>query len=223
MASQIAAAGGRAETAQVDALDEQAVARLVEAVVDRAGSLDVSVNAVGIDNGEQGIPLIELSAEEYGLPIEQYTRTQFVTAKAAAWHMKAQGSGVILSLSIPLAGRPVAFGGCFGQAFAAIENLARQLAAELGPHGIRVVCLRPTGVPETAAHLGSHIRGIWGRAAERLGVPFERFLDMVADGSALQRPLTVDDIGGAATLLASDQASGITATVANVSGGAVAD
>jgi 3-oxoacyl-[acyl-carrier protein] reductase len=191
-------------------------------VATQAGSIDVSFNAVGIDNGEQGIPLVELSADDDLIPITAYARTHFVTAKAAARHMMKQGSGVILPLSQPMARMPVASTGVFGTAFAAVECLSRQLAAELGPHGIRVVCLRPGGIPETAARLGSHTRQIWGRAAERLGMTFEQLLDMVS-GGVLQRPLTVDEVANVAAFMASDRASAMTATVANISSGSVVD
>jgi 3-oxoacyl-[acyl-carrier protein] reductase len=222
VAADIAAAGGAAEPAQVDALDEEAVARHADAVAEAAGSIDVTFNAVGTDNGDQGIPLVELSAEDFGAPVAEYTRTQFVTAKAAARHMVRQGSGVILTLSGPMASAATALTGPFGIAMAAVENLSRQLAAELGPHGIRVVCLRPDGIPETASRLGSHTRQVWDRAAQRLGVSFEQLLEGVS-GGVRGHPLTVAELANAAALLASDHASALTATVANVSGGAVVD
>jgi 3-oxoacyl-[acyl-carrier protein] reductase len=223
VAEDIAAGGGTAQTAQVDALDERATAAHADTVAGQAGTIDVAFNAVGFDNGEQGIPLIELSADDYSVPIETYARTHFVTAKAVARHMIAQGSGVIMPLSVPMARMPAALSGCFGIAGAAIEALSRQLAAELGPHGVRVVCLRPDGIPETAARLGSHTRQIWGRAADRLGMPFEELLDMVGSTGALQRPLTVDEVANVAVFVGSDYASAMTGTVANITGGSIID
>jgi 3-oxoacyl-[acyl-carrier protein] reductase len=176
---------------------------------------------VGIDNGEQGVPLCDLSADDYCRPITDYTRTHFVTAKAAAHHMANQGSGVILPLSIPMAGMPEALSGPFGQAAAAIENLALQLAAELGPQGIRVVCLRPTGMPETARSLGSHLEGMWTRTADRMGVSFEELLGEIGSGTARQRPLDVQELADMAAVMASDHARGVTGTVANVTAGAI--
>ena len=52
------------------------------------------VNAVGIQNGAQGKPLVEMSADEFGAPIADYTRTNFVTARAAARQM-AGGSAAV--------------------------------------------------------------------------------------------------------------------------------
>jgi NAD(P)-dependent dehydrogenase (short-subunit alcohol dehydrogenase family) len=223
VADDIRQAGGTAATAVVDALDQDAVDTHAAAVVAETGRLDVSFNGVGDDNGEQGVALVELTADQYVRPVAEYTRTHFVTARAAARHMAAQGSGVILPLSNPMAAAPAALTGPFGQACAAVENLARQLAAELGPHGIRVVCLRPTGMPETATRLGSHTREMWTRAAQRLGMTLDEMLPLVAAGSPLGRALTVADVAEVAAFVASDRAAGMTGTVANVTGGAIAD
>lgn len=194
-----------------------------ELSAERAGSIDISFNAVGMDNGDQGIPLVELPAEDYLRPIVDYARTHFLTAKAAARHMSRQGAGVILPLSNPMARMPAALTGPFGQASAVVENLSRQLAAELGPYGVRVVCLRPDGIPETAGKLGSHVRQVWSRAAARLGTTLDQMLEMVAAGNVRKRPLAVAEVAEVAVFLASDRASGMTSTVANVSCGSVVD
>ena len=94
-----------------------------------------------------------MSLEDFSLPITTGTTTHFLTARAAARHGE-RGSGVILTLSAsaaPSASSPEpgqGLGG-FGVACAAIEALSRCLAGELGPQGIRVVCLRLEGIPET--------------------------------------------------------------------------
>ena len=63
-------AGGRAEAAQVDALDERAVDGHLQSVIDKAGRVDVSFNAVGIPNTMlQGVPLVDLDVDQFLLPI----------------------------------------------------------------------------------------------------------------------------------------------------------
>ncbi len=76
----ILAAGGVAETAQVDALDEQAVENHVGAVVKRAGSIDISFNAITPvpQPGTQGIPIAQLSVESFTAAINGYARTHFL-------------------------------------------------------------------------------------------------------------------------------------------------
>jgi 3-oxoacyl-[acyl-carrier protein] reductase len=210
---------GAASTAVVDALDEAAVT----AHLDGVGSVDVCVNAVGIQSGTQGKPLIEMTADEFGAPIADYTRANFVTARAAARRMTAAGSGVVIGLSSPMARTATALTGSFTMASAAVELLLRQLAAEVGPSGVRAVCLRLNGIPETATRLGSSTATVWRAAAERLGVSFEELLEGVGQGSPLGRPLTVREVAEVAAFVASDQASALTATVVNVTGGAVID
>src|SRR5262245_26603400 len=97
VASEIAACGGEAETAHVDALDEQAVENHMSAVANKVGAIDVSFHAIGIpQQGIQGISLAELSVESFALPITTYLRAHFLTARAAARRMVERRSGVIL-------------------------------------------------------------------------------------------------------------------------------
>lgn len=212
--------GPAAHTAVVDALDSDAVSRHLASV----GAVDVCVNAVGIQNGAQGKPLVEMSADEFGAPIADYTRTNFVTARAAALRMASGGSGgVIIGLSSPMARTATALTGSFTMASAAVELFLRQLAAEQGPTGVRAVCLRLNGIPETAISLGSSTEKTWRDAASRLGVTFEELLEGVGQGSPLQRPLTVQEVAEVAAFVASDAAGALTATVLNVTGGAIVD
>jgi 3-oxoacyl-[acyl-carrier protein] reductase len=92
VATEISAAGGKVESAEVDALDDKAVDGHADAVADRAGGIDIAVNAVGFLH-VQGTPFTELSFQDYAHPIAAYTRTQFLTAKAVARHMARKGSG----------------------------------------------------------------------------------------------------------------------------------
>jgi 3-oxoacyl-[acyl-carrier protein] reductase len=115
----------------------------------------------------QGPPLADLSLAEFAHPIDAYTRTNFLTAKAAARHMVRHRSGVILTLSTPgarLSG-PGFLG--YGVTCAAIEAFSRIPAGELGPDGVRVVCLRPHAIPEAVAT--SYVREVFPDFAERSG------------------------------------------------------
>src|ERR671911_316870 len=96
VAEDIRSAGGVAETAQVDALDEQAVNSYVDVVAEKAGSIDVSFNLISYGD-VQGTPLAEMALEDFERPIMNAVRTQFLTSRAAARHMVRQGSGVILT------------------------------------------------------------------------------------------------------------------------------
>lgn len=86
VATEIRAAGGTAEAAQVDALDEQAVEQHIGAVAKEAGRIDILFLAVGMQD-VQGTPLVDLSLDDFARPITIATRTQFLTARAVARRM----------------------------------------------------------------------------------------------------------------------------------------
>jgi 3-oxoacyl-[acyl-carrier protein] reductase len=207
VADAIRSAGGAAETAQLDALDEQAVDEHADAVAAAAGSIDISFNL--ISHGDvQGTPMAEMSVEDYTRPVVTAVTTTFLTTRAAARHMIRQGSGVILAFGG--SGDPMRdyYLGGLQVAFEAIESMRRQLAAELGSHGVRVVTLRTGGVPETIPE------GFDGR---------EAIVDGIEKLTMLGRAATLEDVGNAAAFAASDWARTLTATAVNISCGAMVD
>jgi 3-oxoacyl-[acyl-carrier protein] reductase len=221
VARDIVSAGGIAHVARVDATDEHEVARHADAIAAEAGGIDVAVNAVGITH-VQGVAINALSLEAFERPIHLYMRTLFVTAKAVSAHMIARRAGVFLTISTPAA--RFAFAGLtgFGSTCAAIEGFSRHLAADLGPHGVRVVCLRPDAVPEALA-MGSHSREVFGPVAERAGLTIEAMLAGAADAALLRRSPTLADVAHAAVFAASDAGRAMTASVLNLSCGSVVD
>src|SRR5690348_7823772 len=151
LAQEIVTNGGQVETAQVDALDEEAVEKHAEAVVRAGGSIDVSVNTIRVAApGIYGIPVVNLSLENFTLPVTDYLRSYFLTSRAAARRMVEKRSGVILSVTGMPARIAAPGAGGVGVAWAGIEALTRGLAAELGPFGIRAICLRSDAIPETS-------------------------------------------------------------------------
>ncbi len=148
VAEEIVTAGGKAETAEIDAFDQKAVETHLDEMNEEVGTVDISFNAVGI-TAVQGTPLVDMSLEDFLAPITEAARTHFVTATAAARRMIAQGSGVILMLSSSAARESRHRMGGFNLACASIEAFTRSLAGEVGSEGVRVVCLRPNFTPET--------------------------------------------------------------------------
>jgi NAD(P)-dependent dehydrogenase (short-subunit alcohol dehydrogenase family) len=149
VAEDVVAAGGSADAAEVDALDEQAVDEHLRSVIDTARRVDISFNAIGLPNPKVRVPLVELDVEQFSLPIATYTRSYFLTARLAARRMLEARSGVIMTVTATPSRTGVPFVGGGGPAMAAVEALTRGLSAELAPQGIRVVGLRPQGIPET--------------------------------------------------------------------------
>jgi len=204
VADAVRAAGGRAETAVVDALDEQAVDAHAEQVATGHGSLDISMCVVS-QQDVQGTPLVELSVENFMRPVDVTTRSFFITARAAARHMMRQRSGVILAFGGY--GDPWPNLGGLQVSFQAVEALRRGLSVELGPHGIRVVTLQTNGIAESISDPDF-------RAKIEAGI--------VAN-TMLERGATLEDVGNAAVFAASDWARTVTASKINITCGGFVD
>jgi NAD(P)-dependent dehydrogenase (short-subunit alcohol dehydrogenase family) len=214
VAEEINSAGGQAEAAEVDALDQQAVEAHMDEVMRKSGRIDVSFNALSIRGDLQGRPLLTLSTEDFMTPILVGTKTHFLTAIAAARHMVKQGSGVVLTLTTPaagLSGRDHVFHrtGGFSAACAGIESFSRTLAGEVGPKGVRVICLRANAMPES-----------WPKdlPPEALEV-----IEQLAQGTALGRLPVLKELANAAVFAASDRAGAMTGTILNLTCGSIMD
>lgn len=221
VARDVLEAGGRAHVAVVDALDEVAVERHVTAIIAEGGRLDIALNAVGHAH-VQGKSLAELSLAEFEAPIQAYARSQFVIAQAATRPMLERGRGVLLVLSTPAARRGFAGVLGFGATCGAIEAFTRHLACELGPRGVRVVCLRPDAVPETL-DLGSHAREVFQPIADRANLTLAQMLEPSTSESVLKRYPRLDEVASAAAFAASDCAGAMTGAVMNLTCGSVFD
>ncbi|MDN5000323.1 SDR family NAD(P)-dependent oxidoreductase [Bradyrhizobium sp. GCM10027634] len=220
VAKEIVAAGGTATAFQVDALDEEAVESHVAAVFKSSGRLDVSFNAITPipQPGTQGIPIAQLSVDSFTAPITAYMRSHFLTARAAARRMAEQGSGVLLMHTPEPARLGAALVGGMGPAWAAMEALNRNLSAEFGARGIRAICLRSTGMPETET-----IEVVFGLHANAMGIPREQFLGFIESLTHRKRSSNICEVADMAAFLVSDRGSGMTGTVANLTGGLIVD
>ena len=204
VAEEIREAGSSAGAAVLDALDADAVEAHARAVFDRHGSLDISLNVIS-QGDVQGTPLVDLDPADFMRPVDTTVLGNFLTATAGARQMVRGDGGTILFFGgygdpIPnLGGLQVSFGG--------VEALRRALACELGPQGIRTVTLRTGGIPESIDD--PDLR--------------ERIEPGTVEGTMLGRAATLEDVGNAAVLAASDLARTVTATELNITCGAVVD
>jgi 3-oxoacyl-[acyl-carrier protein] reductase len=211
-AADILAFGGKAEVAEVDALDEKAITRHLEEVVRTTGTVDLSFNAIGVDV-VQNIPLADMTVDDFAGPITLTMRTRFLTAIAAARIMMKQRSGVILSLTATPGGIGYPFTGGFAPACSAVESFSRNLAAELGIYGIRVVNIRSGGSPDSRVFKEALARDPEGMAPILRG--------MKGDTMLKQLPLMAD-IANTAVFLSSDLAGKITGVTVDVTCGTTA-
>ncbi|AXB43178.1 SDR family NAD(P)-dependent oxidoreductase [Amycolatopsis albispora] len=211
LAGEIKEAGGRADVAVVDALDETAVDEHAAAVVAEAGSLDISLNLVS--RGDvQGVPLAEMSVQDFAGPITTGVTTNFITARAAARHMTAQGSGVILALNSGSAqGSPMM--GATGSIDAALDTYIRNLAVEIGPQGVRALGVWVAGIPETfTPEKLSAVNSSLPVSQESV----QQILDALTEARMTKRSPRLAEVAATLAFLASDDAMGITGTFVNV-------
>ncbi|HET9078353.1 MAG TPA: glucose 1-dehydrogenase [Acidimicrobiales bacterium] len=192
-----------------DVSREEDVAGLVDTAVGRFGRLDVMFNNAGIV-GAVG-PIDEIPLEEYEFTMGVLLRSVFLGMKHAARVMKQQESGVILSTS-SIAGVMGGLGPhVYTAAKSAIVGLTRNVAAELGPWGIRVAAIVPGNhaTPMTAdVSVGDHT------AVDRAVEKFRQSKTPLRG-----RPGLATDIAHAALWLSSDDAGFVSGTALVVDGG----
>ena len=225
VATEIEEAGGQAEAEELDVIHEGSVEKHLDRVVEKAGSVAISFNAIGIparrveEQGMQGLPLVEVPVESFVEPLAVYPRAHFLTARAAVRRMLGKNRPGVVLMHTPEPGRIGAplLGG-MGPAWAALEALCRSFSAEYAARGIRAVCIRTTGLPETAT-----IDIVFNIHAKAMGISAEEVQRFFESRTHTQRSTSLADLAGAAVFLASDLASGFTGSVLNLTAGETAD
>jgi len=219
VATAVQDAGGLAQIATIDALDEGAVTAYLDGVALQAGGIDIVVNAMGPLPSEysNGRNTLELPLEHFMVPLTTLLPSQFVTARAAARHMVKQSSGVILFITA-VPSRGMANVTAIGSTFGAMESLARCLAVDLGPAGVRVVAIRSGAMVDT-----STIQQSMHRVAQAMSISPEQAQARLEQATLLKRLPVAADTARLAAFLASDGARSITGAIVNASSGAAVD
>jgi len=220
VAKQIVVSGGEARTAVIDVLDDGAVNQYIESIVEQTGKIDVVLDAAGplVKEYGNGKLAVDLPIEEFLVPLTTMVRSRFITARAAARQMIKQHSGVIILVTGSPARPHVPGASAIGVGFGAMENLAANLAFEVSPSGVRVVCIR------TLANTDSRsIQDTMDVLARQLNITKDQAIAKIAQSNFLKVPATVADTANAAVLIASDRARMLTGTVVNATAGAALD
>ncbi|MBI4311281.1 MAG: enoyl-ACP reductase [Chloroflexi bacterium] len=188
---------------ECDVANDEHIVRAFAEIKERFGSLSFAVHSVAFAQREdlEG-NFYDTSREGFRLALEISAYSLIPVAKQAAELMN--GGGSIIALSFNASQQVYPSYNIMGTAKAALEHEVRQLAAELGPRGIRVNALSPGPLDTLAA------RGIHG------------YVDMKhlhAERSPLRRNITHKEVANAALFLLSDMSTGITGAVLPVDGG----
>lgn len=212
VADEILKSGGKAEVDLVDALNENAVNNHIETIVQKAGKMDISFNAIGVDI-VQNIPLTDITLDDFVSPITMTMKSRFLTAKAAAKIMMKQKSGVILTLTATPGGIGYPYTGGFTPACSAVERFSQNLAIELGVYGIRVVNMRSGGSPDSR---------VFKNAIDTQPEVMAPILKQMEADTILKKLPLMADIANLAVFLSSDLAGKITGVTVDVSSGTTA-
>ncbi len=212
-AAEIAAGSGRSVHPIVcDTGDSASVNASVEAAAKALGRIDILVNCAAQPGGAPPRPGIEhlpdeVFNEQMNVKVLGYARC----ARAAAPHLKANGWGRIINVS-GLAARQT------GNAIGSMRNVAvsaltKNLADELGPFGINVTCVHP-GLTWT-----EFMEQTMARQAEQRGETLEQARERLAEGNALRRIITAEDIANVVAFLSSPLSVAITGDSIAAGGG----
>lgn len=210
---------GKCHAREADALDPEAVGRVLDWCVEKLGGIDAVFNAIGGRPRDLGYPQrsTETSLTDFRLPFERIVGSQFLTAREAGRRMSAARpvaedghprGGAIVLLSATLSRMTARHMAGITAACGAVESLTRGLAGDFGAHGIRVNCVRGSAMPET-------------RTIRETGAGIVALGETPQMGSPpLGRPIRVRDTAEAVAFLASERASRITGQVLTVCAGA---
>lgn len=205
--SEVTDAGGTAWSLSGDVADPAFCIAVIDAAVKRWGRIDVLVNNAGVADKAE---FLEIEVENWDFVLDVMLRAPFILSQRAARNMVENGGGAIVGLA-SIDGR--AADGPFASysvAKAALMQLTKNIAVELGPHGVRANTVSPgwarTAMVEEATE---------PQELERMMHSFRRV--------PMKRMVLPGEVASAVCYLASDEASGITGTDLVVDAGTMAD
>lgn len=211
------AAGADVSTESLDVFHSAAVEDHAGRVWDEWGPIDISFNLTGA-NDYVGTPILEVGVTAFTAAVAKAVSSNFATARAAAALMAQRGSGVVLMFTATPARANVALCGAFGVIGAGLEALTRTMGAELGPQGVRFVCLRSAGSPDSTG-----LTAAFTTQAEVLGTTAEAMRERAEAEVPLRQLPSLAAVADAAVFAASDAARALTATTINITSGVTVD
>ena len=221
IATQLQKYEGAVHTVNFDVLDSQATSEAVAQIAQEANGLDIAINATSFIHN-QGKEILELNLDEFVGGINPFLTAQFNISKAAVLFMGGERDGTIISIVAPSA--RMAIPGHLGHIVgcAGIEAFIKALASELGPKNIRVLGVRSHAIID-AVQAGSYTRELFESKAQAMGLSIGQWLEGAAQSTMLKRLPTLSQVAETVAFLASEHANSMTATVVNMTAGAIID
>lgn len=202
--SEIEAAGGMALVLQADLTHREEVERVIQAVLDRWGTVDILVNAAG--GFERFAPLTDISEEEWDRVMDLNMKTAFLCSQAVVKTMMEKKKGRIISISSGAGIGPRSHAPSYlpyGASKAALMAFSRLLARDLGEYGITVNTITP------GTTLTPRVRKVRDAAS----------IERIAAQNPMKTLVEPQDSAEAVLFLASNEARYITGVNLNVNAG----
>jgi len=208
VAAECRALGGEALAIAADVTSPEAVAEMATRIAEEVGRLDVVVNNAFApyrfdpDNRSR---FWETPWEAYEQQFEGAVKAAYTVSRAMLPLLQRRGGAAIVNLASDLVTRPSIPYHDYTTAKAALVGFSRNLAAELGPLGIRVNCVAPGLVYPTQASADTP----------------EEVREMLIAQTPLRRIATPEDVAGPVLFLASEWSRFVTGQILHVDGGLV--
>ncbi|MEL6916185.1 MAG: SDR family oxidoreductase [Bacteroidota bacterium] len=205
------------EIRKVDSLNESEVEHYFSWFEHENIPIDIVINLSTSNPADynHGKPALDVSIEQFLIPLKTTTANQFVTAKAAFATMSKRNKGVIIFITSTLAKVGSPWSPALTASHAATEGLVKSLATEWGSEGIRVIGVRSEAMPDSPT-----IDYTFTTMGANMGMGRDEMQGYIEQQkTALKRLPSTHETAGFIALAASDLAGYITGTILNYSGG----
>ena len=208
-AERSASAWASATPAQMDVTNTDQVRAVTNEVVDQFGRIDILVNNAGVNTLAHRVPIDQFPQEEWDRIVGVDLTGLYIVSKAVVPVMRSQGSGRIINVASVVGLVPLRLQSAFVAAKAAVINLTRSMAIELGSEGILVNAIAPGSI------LTEGTKQLFYGADGKFKDSVNRLLEHIPLG----RPGTTEEVAHAALFLAAPQASYVNGAILTVDGG----
>ncbi|WP_343069907.1 SDR family oxidoreductase [Jannaschia sp. Os4] len=195
---------------EADVADEASMDGFLARAHDHLGGVDVLCANAG--TGGPAAPIEDMAYGDWRACLDVNLGGAFLACRWAARAMKGQGSGCILLTSSTAGQWGIPSRSPYVAAKWGVLGLTKTLAAELGPHGIRVNAICPGAVE------GERMERVVAMEAAARGADPEAIRALYAEGTSMRRWVTAEDIAATAAFLASDAARTISGQALAVDG-----
>lgn len=205
---------GCASAVICDVTSEQAVIDSFAAAIQHFGGLDIVVNNAG---SMQNAPIENCSLQLWQDMLDVLATAYFLVAREAVRYWKKNGRpGSLVFITSKNAVAPSPGASAYSAAKAASQHLARCLAEEVGPAGIRVNCVMPDGVMRDTNILPPEQKS---KSAARHGITVEQLDEYYRQRNALKVSIYPEDVAETVVYLAGPRSAKITGAALPVDGG----